>query len=269
MVTTLLLFALVLIAVSLILIAVFQRRLIYRRGGRSVSSGMSLESIGGEFLEIETSDGERLEAWYKSPAEGQPIVIFFHGSADSPDQRAVRFLALLSAQFGVLAPHFRGYGRSTGVPSEQGLQLDAEAAYRFCKMRYRPEQIVLWGFSLGSAVAVALASKRKIAALVLEAAFTSLTDVAKHWIPFLPVQLFLRDRFQADQAIRSVTTPILMLHGGTDRDVPLALGKRLFENASAPKEFTLLDAGGHDDLDQYGAVAIVRRFLGQQFKSPV
>ena len=113
--------------------------------------------------------------------------------------------------------------------------------------------------------AVALASKRKIAALVLEAAFTSLADVAKHWVPFLPVQLVLRDRFRADQAIGSVTTPILMLHGGTDRDIPLELSKRLFESASAPKEFTLLDAG---DLDKYGAVAIVRRFLGQQFNSP-
>lgn len=267
MVTTLLLVVLVLIAAILIAIVIFQRRLIYRRGAKSIDSRMSLESIGGEFLEIETSDGERLEAWHKSPPEGRPIVIFFHGSADSPNQRAVRFLALLSAQFGVLAPHFRGYGKSTGAPSENGLLLDAEAAYRFCKMRYRPEQIVLWGFSLGSAVAVALASKRKIAALVLEAAFTSLTDVAKYWIPFLPVQLFLRDRFQADQAIRSVTTPILMLHGGTDRDVPLEFGKRLFESASAPKEFTLLDAGGHDDLDKYGAVAIVRRFLAHQFEN--
>lgn len=264
--TNLLLFALALVAAGVFLTAIFQRRLIYRRGAKSVDPRMSLQSIGGEFVEIETSDGERLEAWYKSSAEGRPIVIFFHGSADGPDQRAVRFLALLSAQVGVLAPYFRGYGKSTGTPSENGLLLDAEAVYRFCSTRHRPEQIVIWGFSLGSAVAVALASERKIAALVLEAAFTSLADVARQWIPFFPVQLFLRDKFQADQAIKLVTAPILMLHGGADRNVRLALGNRLFDNASAPKEFTLLAAGGHDDLDQYGAVSIVRRFVRQQFK---
>lgn len=263
---SLLLSALAFFISALILVAIFQRRLIYR--APSVDSEVPLQSIGGEFLEIETTDGERLEAWHKPPAEGRPIVIFFHGSADSPNQRSVRFLALLSAQFGIMAPHFRGYGRSTGTPSENGLLLDAEAAYRFCKTRYRPEQIVLWGFSLGSAVAVALASKKKVAALVLEAAFTSLTDVVRHWIPFLPVQLILRDRFQADQAIRSVTTPILMIHGGTDRDIPLDLGKRLFESAPGPKEFTQLDAGGHDDLDKHGAVAIVRRFLVRVCASP-
>lgn len=266
--TTFLLLALALIVVSVLLIIIFQRRLIYRPDAKYVDSRMSLQSIGGEFIEIETSDGERLDAWYKSPAEERPIVIFFHGSADAPHQRAVRFLGLLSAQIGVLAPHFRGYGKSTGSPSEPGLLLDAEAVYRFCITRHRPEHVVIWGFSLGSAVAVALASKRKVAALVLESAFTSLTDVAKEWVPFFPIRLVLRDQFQAENDIKSVTAPILMLHGGADRNVPLALGKRLFDIAAEPKEFTLFAKGSHDDLDQFGAVAIVRRFLNDQFQNP-
>lgn len=256
-----------LIALGVVLPVILQRRFIYQRRQSAVlQSQMSLQSIGGEILEIETSDGEQLAAWHKSPPSGRPIVVFFHGSADTPDLRAVRFLALLSAEFGVLAPYFRGYGQSTGTPSERGLQLDAEAIYRFCKARYRPEQIVLWGFSLGSAVAVSLASRKAIAALVLESAFTSLSDVVKHWIPLLPLQRILRDRFRAIDAIKSVQAPILMLHGGADRDIPLELGKRLFESAPDPKQFIVLEAGGHDDLDRYGAVTSVRRFLAQSCK---
>ncbi len=265
--TTFLLLGTTAFVTGLALIVVFQRRFIYRRAA-AVRSGMSLQSVGGEFVEIGTTDGERLEAWYKSPPEGRPIVIFFHGSADSPDQRAVRFLALLSAEFGVLAPYFRGYGRSTGTPSEGGLLSDADAVYHFCYQRYRPEQIALWGFSLGSTVAIELASKREVAALVLEASFTSLTDVAKYWLPFLPVNLLLRDHFSAMRAIRCVKAPILMLHGGNDREIPLELGRQLFESALAPKEFVLIEAAGHDDLDRHGAVATVRRFLSQQFNAP-
>lgn len=256
-----------LVAAGLILPVLLQRRFIYQRR-RSVvlSPAISLQSIGGEILEIITSDGERLAAWHKSPPNGRPIVVFFHGSADAPDLRAVRFLALLSAEFGILAPYFRGYGKSTGTPSERGLQLDAEAIYRFCKTRYRPEQIVLWGFSLGSAVAVSLASRKAIAALVLESSFASLSDVAEHWFPLLPSRHILRDRFRAVDAIKSVQAPILMLHGGADRDIPLELGKRLFESAPNPKQFVVLEAGGHDDLDRYGAVTSVRRFLAQSCK---
>lgn len=250
---------------GLVLVLMFQRQFIYRRRTSLINPRVSLLSVGGKFLEIETADGERLVAWHKPPGEGRPIVIFFHGSADNPDQRAVRFMALISGDFGVLAPHFRGYGRSTGTPSEVGLHRDAEAIYQYCSTLYGPEMIVLWGFSLGAAVAVRLASRNKVAALVLEAAFTSLADVAKHWAPFLPVRLILRDRFQADETIKSVKAPILMIHGGADRDVPIDLGKHLFDCAPEPKEFVQINAGGHDDLDKYGATNTVRMFLARLF----
>jgi uncharacterized protein len=250
---------------GLVLIATFQRRFIYQRRALSVPPRVSLLAVGGQFLEIETADGERLVAWHKPPTEGRPIVIFFHGSADNPDHRAVRFMTLISGHFGVLAAHFRGYGKSTGTPSEVGLYRDAEAIYQYCSALYGPELIVLWGFSLGSAVAVKLASRNRVAALVLEAAFTSLSDVAKHWAPFLPFKLILRDQFEADKSIKSVKAPILMLHGGADRDVPIDLGKHLFHSAPEPKKFVQIDAGGHDDLDKHGATNTVRLFLARLF----
>lgn len=260
--TTILLFV-VLILIGLMLCLIFQRRFIFQRWSHRGLPSVSLDTLGGEYVNIETADGERLAAWHKPPAAGGPIIVFFHGGADSPEQRAIRFIALLSSGYGVLAPHFRGYGQSSGTPSERGLLQDAEAIYEFCEGQYQHEQIVLWGFSLGSAVAVDLASKRKVAALILEAAFTSLADVAKHWIPHLPVQLLLRDQFRAIETISAITAPVLMIHGRADRDVPINLAERLFERAPEPKEFTKLDEGRHDDLDRHGAVMIVRRFLAR------
>lgn len=250
---------------ALILFTAFQRRLIYRRRAQSSPARLSLRSIGGERVEIETADGQRLSAWHKPPSEGRPIVVFFHGSADDPDHRAVRFMNLISGNFGVFAPHLRGYGKSTGTPSEDGLHRDAEAIYQFCLNRYTPDRIVLWGFSLGSAVATRLASTNKVAAIVLEAAFPSLVKVAKYWVSFFPISFFLIDRFETERSIRSVQAPILMIHGTADRNIPIDLGRQLFELAPEPKKFVRIDGGGHDDLDKYGATTTVRTFLARLF----
>jgi len=241
----------------------FQRRYIYGRRSKSSQPQISLRSTAGEFVEIKTEDGEILVAWHTPPLDDRPLVIFLHGSEDAPDQRAVRFLGLASAGFGVLAPYFRGYGESSGYPTERGLLLDAAAVYRYGNSLYPSERIALWGFSLGSAVAVMLASEKKVAALVLEAPFTSLIDLARRWLPLFPVNLILRDRFCADAKIKSVTAPILMLHGEADREIPISLGKRLFHDAPEPKEFHEFPLGGHSDLDQHGALAVVRGFLSR------
>jgi uncharacterized protein len=248
---------------ALISCYLFQRRYIYRRRSKGSQPQISLRSPAGEFVRIVTEDGENLVAWHSPPLDDRPLVIFFHGSADGPGQRAVRFLALASAGFGVLAPYFRGYGESTGAPTERGLLLDAAAVYRYCNDLYPPERIALWGFSLGSAVAVLLASEKKVAALVLEAPFTSLVDLTKKWFPFLPMNFILRDRFCADAKVISVNAPILVLHGEADREIPISFGKQLFDDALEPKEFHRFPTGGHRDLDNHGALAVVRRFLSR------
>jgi fermentation-respiration switch protein FrsA (DUF1100 family) len=241
---------------------VFQRRYIYQTHGSLNAAAVSLTSIADStFVSIQTEDGQNIEAWYTPPRDNRYIVIFFHGSADSPDHRATRFLALTTDGFGVIAPYFRGFGRSTGSPTEAGLLLDAKAVYSYCSTLYPPERIALWGFSLGSAVAVLLAAKVKVAALILEAPFTSLAAIAKYSVPFIPMGLILRDEYRADLAIASVAAPILMLHGEADREAPVSLGELLFEAASQPKEFVRFSAGAHANLDRYGALAVVRRFL--------
>lgn len=240
---------------------IFQRHYIYQTRAGDYPTHLSLHSLVGDFVTIRTEDGENIVAWYKPPLDSRPIVIFLHGSADSPTQRASRFLAVSSEGFGVLAPYFRGYGQSTGSPTERGLLLDAAAVYSYCASLYPPERIALWGFSMGSAVAVLLAAKAKVAGLILEAPFTSSAAVAKHLLPFLPMSFVLRDKFRADAAIDAVDAPILLMHGEEDREIPIALGELLFEAAREPKEFVRFALGSHSDLDRHGALAAVRRFL--------
>jgi fermentation-respiration switch protein FrsA (DUF1100 family) len=168
---------------------------------------------------------------------------------------------LIAGGAGLIALSYRGYMGSSGSPTEAGLLRDAEAAYRFAADRYPPERIALWGHSLGSGVAVALAATRAVARVILEAPFTSTADVAQRMFPIVPVRWLMRDQFRSDQRVGAVTAPILMLHGARDLVVPIAQGERLFALANEPKRFVRYEAGGHDDLEIHGAGAEARRFI--------
>jgi fermentation-respiration switch protein FrsA (DUF1100 family) len=214
---------------------------------------------------LQTSDGEQLVAWHVPPHDGKPVVIFFHGNGDILAWRAPWFTALTADGTGLVAVSFRGYAGSSGSPTEAGLLNDAEAAYAFAAQRYPPDRIVVWGYSLGSGPAVALAARHRIARLILEAPYTSIVDVAAAAFPFAPVRWFVRDPFHADQWIAHVTAPVLFMHGGRDRTIPIRFGERLYELARDPKQMVRFPEGGHDDLDDFGAMDVARAFLA---KSP-
>jgi uncharacterized protein len=210
---------------------------------------------------LDTADGEKVIAWHMPPKTDMPVVIFFHGNGDSLVGRAGRFREITAGGVGLLALSFRGYAGSTGQPTEDGLHRDAVAAYEFATARYSPNRIVLWGYSLGSGVAVALAAERSIAKLVLEAPYTSAADVAASIYPFVPVWLLMKDQFRSDERIQTVTAPILIVHAENDRVIPISFGERLFAMAPEPKRFVRFPQGGHEDLDNHGVVAVVLRFL--------
>jgi fermentation-respiration switch protein FrsA (DUF1100 family) len=210
---------------------------------------------------IETSDGERVIVWHVPPQGEKPVVIYFHGNAEIVASRAQRHRELTANGFGLVALSYRGYMGSTGTPTEEGLLRDADAAYRFATSRYPSKPIVLWGHSLGTGVAVALAARNKVAKVILEAPFTSTTDVASRLFPFVPVQWLMHDQFRSDQRIGAVRASLLMMHGARDVVVPIGLGERLFERANKPKRFVRFPDGGHDDLDEHGAGREARRFL--------
>jgi uncharacterized protein len=212
-------------------------------------------------VRIKTSDGERIIAWFAPPKDGKPIVMLFHGNAEILRWRVERFKKLTQGGVGLLAVSFRGYAGSTGTPSEAGLIADGEAAYRFAAARYPAKQIVVWGYSLGSGVAVRLAAAHPVAKLVLEAPYSSAVEVAEERYPFMPVRWLMRDQFRSIDHIKDVHAPLLVLHGGQDRVVPISSGEKLFASANEPKRFVRFPEGQHTDLDHFGAVDIVRKFI--------
>jgi fermentation-respiration switch protein FrsA (DUF1100 family) len=214
-----------------------------------------------EEVTLDAADGEKLIAWHVRPAEGRPIILYFQGNGGGPHHRARRFRNLAAEGFGLLALCYRGYGGSTGSPSEPGLHLDAAAAYEFAAARYGSGRVILWGESLGSGVAVALAAERPVARILLESPFTSTADIASASYPFVPVRLLMKDQFRSDERIGKVTVPVLVMHGTRDNVVPIGFGERLYALIRSPKRFITLANAGHNDHDDHGAPEKVRPFL--------
>ncbi|MGA9089026.1 MAG: alpha/beta hydrolase [Bradyrhizobium sp.] len=210
---------------------------------------------------LTTADGEKIIVWHVPAKPGHPVVIYFHGNGDFLAGLVGRFRDITSDGTGLVAVSYRGYAGSSGRPSEQGLLRDAAAAYAFASARYGADRIVVWGFSLGSGVAVALAADQPIGKLVLEAPYTSIAEVAGAAFPLLPVRWLIRDQFRSDQRIAHVTAPLLVMHGARDSTISIDLGERLFALANEPKQFVRFAEGGHNDLGDYGAVATARRFI--------
>ena len=225
---------------------------------------------GVDELVLETPDGSRLIAWRTSAVEGQPFILYLHGNAGNLASRADRFQRYQAQGLGLAMLSWRGYGGSTGRPSEANNVADARLAYdTLVASGVRPEDIVVYGESLGSGVAIQLVAERKVAALVLDAPYTSIVDVALLSYPYLPVRPLLIDRYESDRHIKQVRVPVLVLHGERDAVIPVRMGKALHEMVPGPKKLVLFPDGGHVDLDDYGAVAVDMRWLGEVFRAGV
>ena len=211
---------------------------------------------------LTTADGEKIIVWHAPAKPGRPVILYFHGNGDYLAGFFGRFRDMIADGTGIVVPAFRGYSGSTGSPSEQGLFRDAEAAYAFARARYAADRIVVWGFSLGSGVAVALAAGNPVAKLILEAPYSSIADVAASAFPIFPVRWLLKDPFRSDLRIAGVKVPLLVLHGAHDPTIPIVFGERLFALANEPKQFVRFPDGGHNDLDYFGASIVARRFIG-------
>ena len=201
----------------------------------------------------------------RSAARGTPFFLYFHGNGGSLRWRDERFRALIADGSGLVALSYRGYGGSSGRPTETGLIEDATAAYAFAIARYSAERIVLWGESLGSALAITLAAEKPVGCLVLEAPFTSAVDVGVQHYWFVPVRLLMKDQFRSDRRISKVTAPVLIVHGENDAVVPIILGERLFGLIQASKRFVRVAGAGHNDLGA-DAVAAAKRFIAEQLR---
>ena len=216
-----------------------------------------------EEVVLDSSGGERVIVWHIPPRGEKPVVLYFHGNGGSLRGRVDRFRALAADGNGLIALSYRGYGGSSGRPTEKGLIDDALAAYAFAAARYPASRLALWGESLGTGVAVALAAQKPVGRIVLESPFTSIADIAAQIYWFFPVRLLIKDSFRSDLLIGTVTAPFLILHGDKDSIVPIALGDQLYKLITAPKRFVRFPGAGHNELAAYGALEAAKQFLSE------
>jgi fermentation-respiration switch protein FrsA (DUF1100 family) len=216
-----------------------------------------------EELVLDAADGEKVIIWHVAPRGEKPVALYFHGNGGALRHRVFKFRQLIDDGTGLVALSYRGFGGSSGHPSEAGLLQDGTAAYQFARARYPAERLIAWGESLGTGVAVALAAEHPVGHVVLEAPFASAVDIAARVYPFLPVRILMKDQFRSDQRIGRVTAPVLVLHGVRDDVVPIDSGERLFALIKGAKKFVRYPDGVHDDLDRYGTFATVREFIAQ------
>jgi fermentation-respiration switch protein FrsA (DUF1100 family) len=214
---------------------------------RELASSPEAHGLRADALALATEDGETLAGWWIH-GEGKRAVLFFHGNAGNAADRLDR-ARILSQRFGldVFLVDYRGYGRSTGSPSEEGLARDARAIARAALERgFSPDRIVLFGESLGSAVAARLAAESPAGAVILETPFLSIRDMARVHYPWAPAFL-IRDRFDNAARVPSIAAPKLFLVAERDEIVPPEQGRRLYELAPAPKSLFVIPGAGHND----------------------
>lgn len=228
-----------------------ESRLIYYPT-RDHAAAPSDYGLKAEDLSLKTADGVQLHGWWIG-GSGRTALLFFHGNAGNVSHRLDRS-RLLVDRFGldVLLLDYRGYGRSGGKPSEAGLYADARAAYDAATARgFTADQIVLFGESLGSAVAAQLALERPCAGLVLETPFLSVPALARRYYPFVP-RFLIRTRFDTESTIGRLTVPKLIIQAERDEIVPGPHARRLFTLAAEPKRLYVIPGAGHNDTYAVG-----------------
>ncbi len=201
-----------------------------------------------EDVYLSTSDGVRIHGWWVPSEDGAPALIFCHGNAGNISHRLELINILHRLGLNVFIFDYRGFGRSEGRPNEEGTYLDAEAAWRHLRedRGIEPEKIVIFGRSLGGAVAIELAKRREAGALIAESTFTSTVDMGRIVFPFLPVRLMVTNEYDSISKVGGLALPKLFIHSQDDELVPFEMGKQLYREAAEPKEFAVI-SGSHND----------------------
>ncbi len=234
-------------------------------------SGASHYGLNLENVFLATSDGKRIHGWFYPALESDSVLLWFHGNAGNLTDRLGHLQTLSLLGINIFSIDYRGYGKSEGSPNEEGIYRDADAAYHFLaeEKGFHPAQIIIYGISLGSAVAIDLAARKRCAGLILSAPFTSARAMARKMfrIPF--IEYFPRTRFDNLGKIGRIQVPVLIFHGTQDDTVPFKMGKNLFEAANEPKIFSPVKGAGHNDIhviERENYLSQMRRFIDLSHK---
>lgn len=219
--------------------------------------------LGLNFQEVyfDTTDGCRLHGWYVPAGEDAPVLLWLHGNGGNISYELDGLARMHRADLASFIFDYRGYGLSQGEPSEAGVYRDARAAYEFLTngLGIPPGRIVLFGRSLGGAVAADLALQVPVRALILDGAFTSVGDMVSHHYRWLPGKSRFAHKFDTAGKLARIKIPKLIIHGENDRIVPFTMGKQLYKLASPPKEFYSIFGAGHEDTLPVGGEEYARR----------
>jgi uncharacterized protein len=257
--------------VVLVILRLGESRMLYVPGGSRLLVEPPVElALGVRRVELTASDGVRLISWAMPAGSGSGYwLLICHGNAGNISEagRPFHYAGLRALGLSLFAFDYRGYGESEGVPTEEGLYRDADAAYRYLRdtLEVPAERIVVFGHSLGSAVAVELVSRVPAAGLVLDGALTSVVERAQELFPYAPVRWIAASRYPSIERVGALTIPKLFLHARGDEVIPFGHGRRLFEAAAAPKAFVPLQ-GGHGDAFETDSAAYfgaIGRFVAE------
>jgi len=214
-------------------------------------------------IEIKSDDETWATGWYAPPASPDgKVVMVFHGNASAIYSNHDIFRDLMEQGYGVWSAGYPGYPGSQGKPSQEGLVIAAEHQYDLLLAQgAKPENIVFYGTSLGSGVAAQLAAKHQPSLLVLDAPFNSILDMGKKQVPWLPVSLLMKDKFQSNKALKGLDVPLIWIHGTADQVIPLSQGQKLYDGYSGPKSAHIIEGGEHTNLWFLGGRDIVLEVL--------
>ena len=259
---TLLTYIFIAYAILLILLFIFQRSFLYFPDKETIAHHYFNEFNIKE-IKHTTNDGLTLTGWIKKPnTENIGIFLLMHGNAGHVGHRVEKFRKILDAGYGFFFLEYRGYGGNPGRPTEKGLNLDAISALNFLReQKVADKNIILYGESLGTGVAVQLATTMKAKAIILESPYTSIAEVAQQPYWYVPAKWLVFDRFELLGIIKNIQSPLLILHGEKDKITAVSYGQKVFEAAPQSKESILVPNAGHNNLFDFGVDEKILLFL--------
>jgi len=231
--------------IILILTYIFQRNLLYHPAENNYSGDQLHVSI--KKVKIKTEDNLDLISWYHNKNSNKyKTILFLHGNAGSLSNRIHKINHFKNIDVNFLIIAWRGFSGNKGIPTEDGLYEDATSAVKWLKSKgINNNNIIIYGESLGTGVAIEIAQNKNFAGIILESPFTSMIEAGKSKYPFLPIKLLLKDKYESDKKIKNVSSPILVMHGKVDRIVPFNMGKKIYDLANEPKHFFFTDYDNH------------------------